>query len=117
MTSRACSQPMQAHESRARGSQPLASGALSHGYSPASFFSPAGEAGRGARSVSRPPNPCRIPEHSRRRGLPSLGAPIVHLQLRVSLHAERDCQAFNVDPISHLRRVSLPAARRCRVQP
>ena len=34
MTSRACSQPMQAHESRARGLQP-ASGAYSHVSSPA----------------------------------------------------------------------------------
>ena len=111
MTSRACSQPMQAHESRARGSQPPASGALSHVSSPAvSPLSLAAGKGRGARSVSRPLNPCRVPEHSRRRGLPSLGAPIIHLQLRVSLHAERNRQALNVDQVSHLRRVSLPAA-------
>ena len=117
MTSRACSQPMQAHESRARVLSP-ASGAYSHVSSPAvSPLSLAAGKGRGARLSLRPLDPRRSPEHSRRRGLPSLGAPIIHLQLRVSLHAERNRQALNVDQVSHLRRVSLPAARRCRVQP
>ena len=69
---------------------------------------------RGALRTGRPPKTQGLPEHPCRRGLPSLGEPVIHLQLRVSLHAERDCQSLDIH--SHLRRVSLPAARRCRVQ-
>ena len=70
MTSRACSQPMQAHESRARGSQPPASGALSHVSSPAvSPPSLAAGKGRGARLSLRPSHPKGVPEQTTRRRL------------------------------------------------
>ena len=102
MTSRACSQPMQAHESRARGSQPPASGTYSHVSSPAvSPLSLAAGKGRGARLSLRPSHSKGVPEQTTRRRLSRPGQNIIQLQLRVSLHAERDCQAFNVDPISH----------------
>lgn len=68
--------------------------------------------GEGARLSLRPLDPTRSPEETTRRRLPSPSDLIIHLQLRVSLHAERDCQSFHVHPFSHLRRSSL-AARLC----
>lgn len=84
---------------------------LSYELSSARFPRPASMMGEGARLSLRPLNPTRSPEETTRRRLPSPSDLIIHLQLRVSLHAERDCQSFHVDPVSHLRRSSLANPR------
>ena len=110
MTSRVHNEPSAwTHESRAR-SLP-ASGAYSHELSSARFPRPASMMGEGARLSLRPLNPQRSPEETARGRLPSPSDLIIHLQLRVSLHAERDCQTFHVH--SHLRRSSLAALPSC----
>ena len=110
MTSRACSQPMQAHESRARGLQP-ASGAQFLSSSPAFRPRLAGK-GRGARLSLRPLHPNRIPEVLRSIGFPGHAEALVFGSLAHFPPAQRVPHSIQV--YSHLRRVSLPAlACRC----
>lgn len=106
MTSRVHHSHAWTHESRAR-SLP-ASGAYSHELSSARFPRPTPMQGEGARLSLRPLNPTRSPEETTGRRLSSPSDLIIHLQLRVSLHAERDCQSFHVDTFSH---VAVPVLR------
>ena len=117
MTSRACSEPMQAHESRARVLSP-ASGALSHVSSPAvSPLSLAAGKGRGARLSLRPSHPKGAKEHATRHTLPGLSGRLIVLPLAILPKTTSRGQSIQVDQVSHLRRVSLPAAALRRVQP
>jgi len=115
MTSRVHNEPSAwTHESRAR-SLP-ASGAYSHELSSARFPPAASMQGEGARLSLRPLNPTRSPEETTGCRLPSPSDLIIHLQLRVSLHAERDCHLYrpgHSTPSRHLgNRKGLRMARR-----
>lgn len=106
MTSRAHNEPsVWMHESRAR-SLP-ASGAYSHELSSARFPPAGSMQGRGARSLLRPLDPTRLPEHRCRIGLPSREQRFVIGSLAMLPPAKRVLHPLNIH--SHLRRVSVLA--------